>query len=263
MAGKADLGKTFLEELKGKLPDALHAHVDSILSSPEAQAALDVVGSRVSPLDEERQRLHELQTTLSTKETRLNDWHQRLDGWRVKQETDYAAREEQLRAKEAGGGNTPPGDLPPKTTPTGDSMTKAEIEKMVGDYLAPREAGYVQYVADAARFSTFHLQHFKEPLDVTALVRHPQIGELGFQRVYELVHKDKIDAMNAAKVAADRDALKEELRKELLTERPVDMPYPVGDGSPLDALNLDPAKRPTGDPAAAARMYDSLVSAGR
>lgn len=262
MAGKAELGKTFLEEVLGKLPDALRSQASTILSSPEAQAALEHAGSRVSPIDEDRTRLNELRTTLETKEQRLTDWHTRLDGWKTTKETEFTTREEALRVRENGGGGNHAGDPPPTNNQPkpGDSMTKQEVATLVGEILAPREAGYVQYVADAARFSTFHLQHFKETLDVAALVRHPQIGELGIKGVYELVHKDKIDAMNTAKVAADRESLKNELRKELVSEMPADIPYPIGEGSPLDVLSLDPAARPKGDPAAAARMYDQLVS---
>lgn len=262
MAGnKAELGKTFLGELKSKLPDTLHSHVDTLLSSPEAQAALELAGSRVSPLDEERTQLQQLRTQLDTRETRLTDWHNRLEGWKDGKETEYTERERKLAEREAAGGNRSTQDPPPNPNPKpGDSsMTAAQIEELVGKILAPREAGYVQYVADATRFASFHLQNFKEPLDVAALVRHPQIGELGVKGVYELVHKDKIDAMTTAKAAADREALKQELRREIAGETPVDMPYPLGEGSPLDVLSMDPKQRPTGDPAAAARMYDQLV----
>ena len=62
--------------------------------------------------------------------------------------------------------------------------------------------------------------------------------------------------------AAKRAALKEEVRKELLGEQRPDMPYPIADGSPLDALALAADKRPTGDPVTATRMYEQLVASG-
>lgn len=139
-------------------------------------------------------------------------------------------------------------------------MTETQIAEIVGKILAPREAAYVTYVADATKFSIFHLQNFKETLDVNALVQHPRIGELGVKGVYELVHKDKIDAMTAATAKAAEEAIRADERQKIATSAPVDMPYPIGEGSPLDVLTMDPATRPKGDPAAAARMYDQLVS---
>jgi hypothetical protein len=260
MAGKAELGKQFLDELKGKLPDSLRGNLDSILSSPEALAALEIVGSRVSPLDEERQRLQELATRLETTESRLTDWKGRLETWKTGKETELTEREHKLREREANRPtpNDPPADGGNRTD--GANMTKEDVAKLVGEVLAPREAGYIAYVADAVRFSTFHQQHFKEILDVNTLVRHPQIGELGVKGVYELLHKDKLDKMNLDAEKAKEEAIRADERAKIRTEAPVDMPYPLGDGSPLDVLTMDPAQRPKGDPAAAARMYDQLVS---
>ena len=145
-------------------------------------------------------------------------------------------------------------------------MTKEQIEQTVVNTLQAREPAFIQYVADATKFASFHLQQFHETLDVLSLVRHPKIGEIGLAGVYELVHKDKLDDMKAKAAAADREKLKEEVRKEILASQPVNMPYPItSEGSPLDALALDADKRPKGDPVAATRMYEQLVgaSAGR
>jgi len=142
-------------------------------------------------------------------------------------------------------------------------MTKEEVQATVLEALGQREAGYIKYVADATRFAAFHLQNFKEPLDVLSLVRHEKIGELGVEGVYALVHKEKLDKLRTDAAAAERENLKNELRKELQTETPVDMPYPIGEGSPLDVLTMDQATRPKGDPATAARMYDDLVRQSR
>lgn len=264
MAGKAEIGKQFMEELLGKLPAAQQASVREVLSSPEAQAAYDYVGSRVSPLDEERTRLNELQTQLQTRESRLNDWHGRLETWKTTKETEYTERERKIAEREAGGGNG--NQPPPKPGPTAEpsAMTKEDIEKTVGAVLAQREGGYIQYVADATRFASFHLQNFNEVLDVGLLVKHPKIGELGVQGVYELLNKERLDEMKTKAAAADREKLKQELRREILTEQPVDMPYPInGEGSPLDVLSLDADKRPKGDPVTATRMYEQLVGANQ
>jgi len=140
-------------------------------------------------------------------------------------------------------------------------MTKEDVAKIVAETLAPREGAYVQYVSDAVQFADFHRQNFKETLNVNDLVRHPQIGELGVRGVYELVHKDKLEKMRADAVTAREEEIRADERRKIASTGPVDMPYPMGgEGSPLDALSLDPAARPKGDPAAAARMYDQLVS---
>lgn len=262
MAEKATLGKQFLEELAGKLPEALRGNLTTIISSPEAQAALDHVGSRVSPLDEDRQRLTEQRQALEARETRLNTWHGQLDGWRKTKEDEFTERERKLSTREGGGNGT--GDPPPRTgDSTGASMTKEEIQRTVLDALGQREAGYIQYVADATRFAAFHLQNFKEPLDVLSLVRHEKIGELGIRGVYELVHKDKLDKMTADAAKAAEDAIRADERSKMTRESPVDMPYPIGEGSPLDVLTMDAATRPKGDPATAAKMYDDLVRSSR
>lgn len=258
MAGNnAELGKTFLEELKGKLPDSLKGNLDAVLSSPEAQAALETVGSRVSPLDEERQRLNSLKTQLDGTSVKLTTWRGNLDTWAKTKEDEFTERERKIAEREAG--RVTAGDPPPAGA--GDGVTKENLAKTIGEFVAPREAAFVQYVADATNFSTFHLKHFNEPLDVATIVRHPDIGTLGFRGVYETLHKEKLDKMQADAKAAERLAIKDEVRKELIGERPVDMPYPIAEGSPLDALTLAADKRPSGDPAAAARMYEQLVGA--
>lgn len=265
MADSFGLGKAFLEELAGKLPADLQGRITDVLSSPEAKAALEHVGSRVSPIDEERQRLHALKNTLDTREQNLTRWHGELKGWATTKETEYTDRERKIAEREAGGGgggnNGNNGQPPVRPEGTPGSMTKDEVVKTVGEVLRPLEGGVLQYVGDATNFSAFHLKHFNEPLDVHQITRHEKIGELGFRGVYELLHKEKLDKMTADAKAAERAALKEELRKEIIGERPTEMPYPVGEGSPLDALSLDPAARPKGDPVAAARMYEGLVGA--
>lgn len=256
MAGNADLGKTFLTEVFGKLPDALRANAEALLSSPEAQAALETVGSRVSPLDEERQRLNSLKTQLDGTSAKLTAWRGNLETWAKGKEDEFTEREKKIT--ERGPGGAPAGDLPP----AGDGVTKESLGKTISEFVAPREAAFVQYVADATNFSTFHLKHFNEPLDVSAIVRHPEIGNLGFRGVYEQLHKEKLDKMQSDAKLAERAAIKDEVRKELIGERPVDMPYPIAEGSPLDALAVPADKRPSGDPAAAARMYEQLVATG-
>lgn len=259
MAGKAELGKAFLDELVAKLPADKQEALRTTLSSPEAVAALEHAGSRLSPLDEERQRLDETRTRLTSHEQRLTDWQGRLGAWKTDTEKALGEREQQISTREAGGGPPANQQLPAN----GSTVTKEEVAKLIQDIVAPREAGYVAYVADATRFASFHQLQFKEPLDVSAIVRNPKIGELGFEGVYREMHKEKLDKYAADQVAADRAKLKDELRRELVSESPVDMPYPLGEGSPLDVLSMDPAQRPKGDPATAARMYEQAVAANR
>lgn len=262
MAGHADLGKTFLEELKGKLPDALRGNLDAILSSPEAQAALETAGSRVSPLDEERQRLTSLKNQLDAQNDKLTAWRGNLEGWAKTKETEFTDRDQKLRAREADPGHQPAGDLPSNGGGTGVGLTKDDVIKIQREHNAPLESAFIEYVADATNYGTFHLKNFNETLDVKAIVKHPEIGNLGFRGVYELLHKEKLAEMQQKAKDTERAALKDELRKELIADRPVDMPYPIGEGSPLDALALTADKRPSGDPAAAARMYEQLVAGG-
>lgn len=265
MAGNAELGKAFLDELLSKLPEAARASVSTALSSPEAAAAHEFLGSRVSPLDEERRQLHEQATALTNKEAKLTDWQGRLTGWKTEAETKYAERERKIAEREAagGGGGGNPNPNPPAKPAEGTTMTEAQVEGAIVKVLEAREPAFIQYVADATKFATFHLQQFNETLDVLALVRHPKIGELGLPAVYELVNKEKLDTMREKAKLAERETLKRELRAEILTEQPVDMPYPIAsEGSPLDALLLPADKRPKGDPVAATRLYESLVSGG-
>lgn len=266
MANNAELGKTFLEQVFGKLPEGAQAKARELLSSPEMQAAYETVGSRVSPLDEERRRLETLQNQLNTREQKLNDWHGRLDGWAKDKETQYAERERKLNEREANpnpnanaapNGTTPPGNQP------GGTMTRDDIANVVSEIVAPREGAFVQYVADATNFSAFHLKNFNETLDVAAIVKHPDIGKIGFRGVYEQLHKEKLDQMHAAADKAKEDAIRADERAKVLAgAHTTELPYPVGEGSPLDALNLEPGKRPTGDPVAATRMYEQLVASG-
>lgn len=266
MAGNAELGKQFLEDVFGQLPESLRGRASELLSSPEAQAALERVGSRVSPLDDERQQLTVLKTQLDTRDQQLTEWHGKLNGWATSREKEFAERDKALKAREANPNPQNPQhrahEEQPPTRGTETTMTKEEIAKHVADFVAPREGAFVDYVAKATNYSAFHLKNFNEPLDVDAIVRHPDIAKLGFQGVYEHLHQDKLADMKQKAKVAEREALKDELRKELQQQTPVDMPYPLGEGSPLDALLMDTDKRPKGDPVAAARMYESLVNAG-
>lgn len=264
MAGHAELGKTFLQELAAKLPDSLKGNLDAILSSPEAQAALEVAGSRVSPIDEERQRLNALKTQLDTRDQKLTDWHGRLGSWASTKEAELTDRERKLTERENGngGGNGNGNGGPPNNggAPAKATVDKAELANTISEFVQPREAAFVQYVADATNFSAFHLKNFNEALDVGAIVRHPDIGKIGFAGVYQQLNKEKLDKMQADAKLAERNAIKDEVRKELIGERPVDMPYPIAEGSPLDVLAMDADKRPKGDPVAATRMYEQLVA---
>lgn len=267
MATKAELGKQFLDELVGKLPAGSQDALRTALSSPEATAALELAGSRLSPLDEERQRLDEQRRQLDDRGKKLDDWHNRLGKWKTDTEASFVERDKKLSEREAGGGGggNPPSNQPPANNNAGAGVTKEDIAKVVEDLILPREAGYVTYVADATRLAVTHLQQFKETLDVAGIVKHPKIAELGFEGVYNLVHKEKLDKLAVEREKAREDAIRADERAKIAAAAPVDMPYPIGEGSPLDALALDPAKRPTGDPAAAAREYERLVAqnAGR
>lgn len=260
MATKAELGKSFLDELVGKLPADKQDSVRTILSSPEAAAALEHAGSRLSPLEGERARLEQQQTQLANQEARLTRWHEDLATWKKNTEADFVDRDKKLTEREAGGGRTPPA-APEPGAPKG--VTPEEISDAIGKVLAQREPAYVKYVADVSRIGAQHQLQFKEVLDVDALIRHPKIGELGFEGVYREVHAEKLQKLEADRKVAEREQIRAEERAKILAEAPVDMPYPIAsEGSPLDVLSLDPTKRPAGDPASAAREYERLVAAG-
>jgi hypothetical protein len=259
------LGKSFLEEVASKLPESQRAAFTSVLASAEAQAALDLAGSRVAPIDTARQELDQRLNVLNTKEAKLKEWHQSLGSWVTERESTYAERERKLAEREA----TPPSSTTPHAPPQpgtgGASGVTAEVvadtvQKIVGD----RERSYVDVIAETNRLSMFHLKHTGEVLDTHALMKDPEVSALGLEGVYRKLHKPVLDAITKKADDAVRETIRQEEREKLRAEQPADLPYPVGEGgSPLDHLSRPAAERPKGDVLAATRMYEELVGGRR
>ena len=253
-----ELGQQFLEELLSKLPETARAAVRDTLTSADATAALEFAGSRLQLVNEATER----QTALEQKEARLSAWHGKLDAWRKDKEAEFTRKEAELgRTRLAG---DPPAD---PNAGGGGNVTAEQIAEITEKILATREPAYVTYVAEATELGASHLQNFRTPLNVIELIQHPQVRDLGLKGVYELVHKDALTKLRADTDAAARTKLEQEIREKVTQElrdqqAGTVLPYPIGEGSPLDFLGLPTDQRPKGDPAAAARAYETLVASG-
>jgi hypothetical protein len=255
-----ELGERFVQELLSKLPEAARAGALTALTSPDATAALEFAGSRMQLVNDAAER----QAALEQKETRLTAWHGQLDTWRRNKEAEFTQREAELGTrKPTDGGNQPPAGGAPEGT-----MTAEQIADITEKVLAAREPAYVAYVAEATQLGAFHLRNFNQELDVMSLIQHPKVRELGLKGVYELVHQEQLTKLKADQAAAERNKLETEIRTKVEQEfrdkaAGTELPYPLGEGSPLDFLSMPADKRPTGDPAAAARAYEQLVTSGQ
>lgn len=264
-------GQSFLDQVIAQLPESQREQARTIFSSADATAAIDYVGTQLAPLqglEAQRQALETQRTTLAAREARLTAWHSNLDRWRQDTEATFAAREEQLRARGAGGRVAGDGDggAPPVDSGAGggaSGVTPEAVAAAIAKAFNEREGSYAGAMAQTTALAIGHFRQFGEELNIDELYQHPKLPELGLGGVYRLVHKDKIDAAQVKAQAEAEARIRQDERQKVLAEQATrqtgELPYPVGGGeSPLDALALPADKRRYSD-ADVARSYHELV----
>lgn len=260
MAGKLQVGQEFLAGVLEKLPEGIRAQAQAAFSAPEAQSAIEVIADGVLRQQDYSRR----QDALSTQATQLNAWADQLDAWKTATEASLAARAASIGATApAAGGGTPRTPTTPTPAAPATGLAADDVRQLVGEEFGRREVYIARFVSESTKLATDHLRQFGEVLDVQALIGDPQIAELGLEGVYRKQHAEKIQAAAAQRESKAREALKQELRAEVVREMGAGatVPYPVGDGSPLDALGQTPEQQKAYTVDAAVAYFNQLQSA--
>lgn len=261
-----DRAKSFIQSVLGKITDpGQRQAAEATFSNATVLAALDDGVAGQSEIDRQLQDLRtktdaatQMKTDLDEREARLQTWHDGLTKWRADNEEFVQLG---VAARKA---NWKPGDPPPKTGGSnGDGhlpegvVTEDSLKQVLGGF----ESSVLGFAADQNLLMRQHYTNFHEILDVTPLIKHPQIRELGLVGVYNLVHKDALDK-KAADAQADHDKKVAEEAVAKYRESQATLPYPItsspGSGSPLDGLNVKPDPNTGGLVDRAAAEYNRL-----
>lgn len=242
-----DAGREFAAGVLQHLPDALRSQMESFLSTPDAAGFLTDVGNGALRQADYSRAHNELQT----RQNALQTWHSQLTAW---------VNDNQ----EAGGapnGPAAPAAAPATAVAAAPGLTREDVQTE----FARREGFYAAFTADAVRLSQSHFQNFGEVLDINLILNHPRLGELRMDGAYQDVFKDKIATRNADLEAQRMKKLEDEIRAKVLSEigsQPgtSGIPYPVGEGSPLDHLTTTGETPRAFDPNAVATEYNRLVA---
>lgn len=235
--GAKENGKAFLDEVLAHVPAEQQASVRAALESDQVLTTIGAGVLRQS--DYSRQ-----QDALRAEKEQVSTWRGSLETWQQQEQ----ARLEQERAALASAA-----PAPTITSPAIDT-TKFLTADDFKAALAQKETEFVNALAFVPTLGMQHFAKFGTPLDTPALLKHPEIGTLGIQGVYEKVYAEQLAAK--AKEAADRE-FDQKYQARLAEERKAHpaLPYPSAhafarEPSALDALEAAqsaPARTATGE----------------
>ena len=266
--GAFESGQSFLAGVLAKLPKEQQAQAEAIFNAAEAKDAVTLIGdSTLARSDYSRSM-----DTLREKESALNEYYTKLNGWFTENQTALTeARDAKAR------GTTPPADpaaaVPPNgqtppAAPTG-MISQAEIRRIADEAINEAGRDYIAVSAFLATQGARHSHMFGEPLDVTELVSNPKLGKpvLGQPgRVYSLqdAYLEKYgDRLAAKNKEAEEKRFNDEVDKRLAERQKGQQahPFPLrNEASPLDVLTTkDGTSQHTLDTAVA--EYERLVAA--
>jgi hypothetical protein len=166
MTKALDTGRSFLAGVLAKIPESARAQVEAVFQSPDAEAAVTLLGDGVLARTDYSKNMDEIaqqRQELTAKFTELNDWYA----------VNQPALEEYKVLKAQQG--QPPSPPPPPTAPP-QSLTAADITKIVEQTLGSREQDYVGLLAFTNTMVGRHYATFGEALDVNELVANPKVG---------------------------------------------------------------------------------------
>jgi hypothetical protein len=191
---------------------------DGTLAQSELSRQLDELAAK-------DQTLRDRQAEIDAEADRQASVHTAQVDWFTK---NKAALDEAARLKKEG--KTPVADL----TATGGITEEALTERMQA-----MTAGVLGFARDQNQIMRDHFAKFGEVPDLTALLQHPKVGEIGLLGVYTEVNKDRLAAHDTAQKAKQEETIRADERRKI-AEANQQMPYlaptGAGSGSPLDAL---------------------------
>jgi len=247
MADLLAAGKSVLDQMFGKLPEADRAALAPVFQKPEAQEALKTLGESAL-----------MRSDYSRHMDAVAQDHAKLTKWYEEQKANL---ELGVKAREKGWNPDAPATDPLAPAIPADVMRRADVDKLI----TARETEALAFIGHSNRLAFDHFQKFGEPLDIPALAADPRANEIGLMGVYQARFGDRLAAK--AKEAEDarigklvEERMVEERRK--LVNRPPDSMGSPSLGSPLDALEATAAGKP-GLVSEATDMYQTLVAGTR
>lgn len=242
MADRLGLGKQYFSDLLSRLPEGSRTAVEEAFATDEAAPALEYLGESILSRSDYSRAMNDLQKEREA----VQGWKATLDAYYTKYYKDP----------------TPPAapSTPDPSHPASPSsgLSRKDVEEL----LAEREAAAAAYINTLTPLALKHYQTFGEVLDANALLKHPQVRDLGLLGVYDLTTKDRYEAK--AKEARDQEIdrivaarLAEERKKIASTPPHLVAPH---EPSPLDVLEPTDGTPPQFSAAAAAEEYQRLIA---
>lgn len=132
-------------------------------------------------------------------------------------------------------------------------LTKEELEKILTEKLAERDAAYVGLAKSFSRISQDHMVRFKEPLDVDAVEKFALEKGLPLDRAYNDYIAPRVEKARNEDIEARIKAAREEGAREARTRAGVphdakpSLPHPLFDQKHVKAEELPNAERAAKD----------------
>lgn len=238
---KGDKGREFLTSVLQKVPEAQRADAQALVNQILAS---DVLLGEIETGVARHQEYSSGMDANRAEKARLQAHRQELVAWADTKEAELEARNAALTEREK------TLEKPTLQTPAIDETKVVSVDKYTRD-MQTAEANFVGFVSEMTTIATRHLKQFNEVLDTKPILQHPKVRELGIDGVYQLLHKEQLDAANAAATAAAEKKIRDDERAKVMAEvgkSASNLPYPVtgypgvsvdDDLSPLRVL--DPA----------------------
>ena len=253
--------KAFIAQVLGKIADpGLKAQAEVVFNNADVQAQLkdgvagqSEIDRQLADLRTKAEAATQAKADLDARETALGKWHTDLTGWRKDNEELVAVGAE---AKKAG---WKPGTLPPANQPNaGELPAGVMTEEMYLERTATMEQAFLGFQSAQNDLMRRHFATFGEILDVTPLLKHPEIRTLGLDGVYAQLHKEALAAKATEAQKKHDDDIRADERQKVAAAN-AQLPYPLGQpgvssGSPLDAIGKAP------DPAVVGSVVDRATA---
>jgi len=249
---KREAGQAILDVFMGKLPADLQTKAREVLAGDAVSDALDTLGDAALRQQDYSRGMDEVKT----RKAEVEAWHGTLTDWHKNVKDTVAIGEAAKKAGWKPGDPLPVGD-PTNTPPAG--VSREDVDKI----LTEREGNYAAFAGQLNTLVLSHFQNFGEVLDTVALMKDPQVKDIGLMGVYQERFKDKY--AEKAKKADDERIEKEVSRRMVERQAQGHNPRFPGvardPGSPLDALDTTQKPNPGDFSAeAAADEYSQLVA---
>jgi hypothetical protein len=269
MAKGADSGKTFLQTVLSKITDpGLKAQAEAVFANAAVQVEIgngvegqSEIDRQLQDLRTQTQGLDTRKTELDQREARLQTWHGELTDWRAQ---NLELVKVGSAATKAGWkpGDPPAGD--PGADPAKGKLPPGVVtQEQHDEYVRNTEQAFLGFQAEQNTLMRDHFTKFGEILDLTPLLRHQQVRELGLRGVYSLIHKDALVAKEAEAAKTAEEKIRADERAKVLAAQATQLPYPLtgvgADSSPLAAVG----KTPAGALVDAATEHYNRLQAGR